>query len=39
MRKRRERRRNASSKDIPPSITDVEPKNAYQMPMSDSDSD
>ncbi|KAF2311303.1 hypothetical protein GH714_021603 [Hevea brasiliensis] len=39
MQKRRERRRNASNGDMPPSITDMEPKDAYQMPMSDSDSD
>ncbi|XP_002514733.2 uncharacterized protein LOC8263406 [Ricinus communis] len=38
-RKRRERRRNASKKDIPPSITDMEPKDAYQMPLSDSDAE
>ncbi|KAF5730165.1 dnaJ subfamily C member 16-like isoform X1 [Tripterygium wilfordii] len=35
----RERRRNTSSKNTPPSITDPEPKDAYQMPLPDSDSE
>ncbi|GMI78201.1 hypothetical protein like AT1G18700 [Hibiscus trionum] len=35
----RERRpkRNVSKHDLPPSITDFEPRNSYQMPLSDSD--
>ncbi|OMO52874.1 Thioredoxin-like protein [Corchorus olitorius] len=33
----RPRRRNASNKDIPPSVTDSEPRDSYQMPLSDSD--
>ncbi|KAI6683146.1 hypothetical protein NL676_029059 [Syzygium grande] len=37
--RRRERRRTTSKKDGPSSITDAEPKNAYQMPFSDSDSE
>ncbi|WCJ35916.1 DNAJ heat shock N-terminal domain-containing protein [Euphorbia peplus] len=36
--RRRERRRKTSKRDIPHSVTDQEPKDAYQMPMSDSDS-
>ncbi|KDP31275.1 hypothetical protein JCGZ_11651 [Jatropha curcas] len=36
--KRRERRRNVLKRNVPPSISDIEPKDAYQMPMSDSDS-
>lgn len=37
--RRRERRRNrkVSDKDLPPSITDLEPRDSYQMPLSDSD--
>ncbi|KAL4364062.1 hypothetical protein GQ457_04G016110 [Hibiscus cannabinus] len=37
----RERRpkRNVSKHNLPPSITDFEPRNSYQMPLSDSDSD
>ncbi|XWS60514.1 hypothetical protein CRYUN_Cryun07bG0042300 [Craigia yunnanensis] len=35
----RERRkdRKLSNKDLPPSITDLEPRDAYEMPLSDSD--
>ena len=36
--KRRGRARAASNKDKPPSMTDVDPKDAFQMPFSDSDS-
>ncbi|CAI0560476.1 unnamed protein product [Linum tenue] len=39
VKRRRERSRNARKKDKPPSMTDSEPKDAYQMPMSDSDSE
>uniref|UniRef100_A0A803M119 J domain-containing protein n=1 Tax=Chenopodium quinoa TaxID=63459 RepID=A0A803M119_CHEQI len=35
----RNRRRNSVTGEIPPSITDVEPKDAYQMEFSDSDSE
>ncbi|KAK1565010.1 hypothetical protein Q3G72_016772 [Acer saccharum] len=35
----REAPRNLSKKNRPPSITDVEPKDAYQMPLSDSETD
>ncbi|KAK7304643.1 hypothetical protein VNO77_42528 [Canavalia gladiata] len=40
-RKQRERNRSRkqSNKKPPPSITDLEPSDAYQMPMSDSDSE
>ncbi|XVE56901.1 hypothetical protein DITRI_Ditri04bG0047800 [Diplodiscus trichospermus] len=31
------RERKVPNKDIPPSITDLEPRDAYQMPLSDSD--
>ncbi|TYJ42356.1 hypothetical protein E1A91_A03G084000v1 [Gossypium mustelinum] len=31
------RERNASKRNLPPSITDFEPKDSYQMPLSDSD--
>lgn len=31
--------RSRSNKNAPPSMTDVEPSDAYQMPLSDSDSD
>ncbi|GLU12402.1 hypothetical protein SLE2022_290870 [Rubroshorea leprosula] len=31
--------RNVSGRNLPPSITDLEPEDAYQMPLSDSDSD
>uniref|UniRef100_A0A803R088 J domain-containing protein n=1 Tax=Cannabis sativa TaxID=3483 RepID=A0A803R088_CANSA len=37
--RRRERVRTASNERPSPSITDEEPKNAYQMPFSDSDSE
>ncbi|XP_057952324.1 uncharacterized protein LOC131146631 [Malania oleifera] len=37
--KRVNRRRTVSSQSQPSSITDVEPKDAFQMPMSDSDSE
>ncbi|POO01965.1 hypothetical protein TorRG33x02_022570 [Trema orientale] len=37
--RRRERLRNALNVEPSPSITDVEPKDAYQMPFSDSDSE
>ncbi|KAB1216739.1 hypothetical protein CJ030_MR4G003863 [Morella rubra] len=36
---KRERRRTVSKRDPPPSMTDVEPKDAYQMPFSESDSE
>ncbi|PSS07931.1 DnaJ subfamily C member 10 like [Actinidia chinensis var. chinensis] len=36
---RRRNRRTASNQDAPPSITDMEPKGAYQMPLSGSDSE
>ncbi|KAM4107005.1 hypothetical protein ACB094_04G109500 [Castanea mollissima] len=36
--KRRGRARAASNKDKSPSVTDVDPKDAFQMPFSDSDS-
>ena len=32
-------KKRAVSKDRPSSITDMEPKEAYQMPLSDSDSE
>ncbi|XAR50030.1 hypothetical protein NMG60_11004242 [Bertholletia excelsa] len=35
----RRNRRDAPNQDIPPSITDMGPTNAYQMKFSDSDSD
>ncbi|CAL5441618.1 unnamed protein product [Camellia sinensis] len=34
----RRKKRVVSNQDCPPSITDTEPKDAYQMPLSDSDS-
>ncbi|CAL5362301.1 unnamed protein product [Camellia sinensis] len=34
----RHKKRAVSNQDRPPSITDTEPKEAYQMPLSDSDS-
>lgn len=37
--RRRNRVRTASNADIPPSITDFEPPNAYQMHLSGSDSE
>eukprot|EP00258_Populus_trichocarpa_P015941 XP_006373458.1 dnaJ homolog subfamily C member 16 [Populus trichocarpa] len=37
--RRRERAKHAAKKDQPPSITDSEPKGAYQMPLSDSESE
>ncbi|KAM7269149.1 hypothetical protein ACFE04_024646 [Oxalis oulophora] len=37
--KRRSRAEKASNTLIPPSLTDEEPKDAYQMPFSDSDSE
>ncbi|GAV84669.1 hypothetical protein CFOL_v3_28111 [Cephalotus follicularis] len=37
--KQRRRARNLSDNDPPPSITDVDVKDAYQMPLSDSDSE
>ncbi|KAK3440234.1 hypothetical protein EUGRSUZ_B00530 [Eucalyptus grandis] len=37
--RRRARQRMTSKKDAPSSITDVEPKDAYQMPLSDPDSE
>ncbi|XP_021912060.1 uncharacterized protein LOC110825849 [Carica papaya] len=37
--RKRNRRRNLPKKDLPPSITDVEPKDAQQMPFLDSDSE
>ncbi|XP_050223024.1 uncharacterized protein LOC126673092 [Mercurialis annua] len=37
--KRRERERNASKKEVPASMTDTEPKDARQMPFSESDSE
>lgn len=37
--KQRERARYVPKKDGPPSVTDVEPKGAYQMSLSDSDSE
>ncbi|KAG8379208.1 hypothetical protein BUALT_Bualt07G0064700 [Buddleja alternifolia] len=37
--KRRNRRREGSNQLIPPSMTDVEPKDAQQIPLSDSDSE
>ncbi|KAB2037978.1 hypothetical protein ES319_D03G113000v1 [Gossypium barbadense] len=33
----RRRERNASKRNLPPSITDFEPKDSYQTPLSDSD--
>ncbi|KAA3456947.1 Thioredoxin-like protein [Gossypium australe] len=33
----RRRERNALERNLPPSITDFEPKDSYQMPLSDSD--
>ena len=36
---RRNRKTTVSSQDRPTSITDMEPKDAYQAPLSDSDSD
>ncbi|MBA0582319.1 hypothetical protein Gorai_024470, partial [Gossypium raimondii] len=33
----RRRERNASKRNLPPSITDFEPKDSYQLPLSDSD--
>ncbi|EOY21913.1 hypothetical protein QUC31_007478 [Theobroma cacao] len=33
----RRRRRNVSNNDMPPSVTDLEPRDSYQMPLSDSD--
>ncbi|CAL5441636.1 unnamed protein product [Camellia sinensis] len=36
---RRCMKRAASNQDRPPSITDTEPKDAYQMPLSDFDSE
>ncbi|KAL5544526.1 hypothetical protein UlMin_008310 [Ulmus minor] len=38
-RRRRDRARPKSTKDLPPSITDDEPKEAFQVPFSDSDSE
>ncbi|XP_028101349.1 uncharacterized protein LOC114300687 [Camellia sinensis] len=35
----RRKKRAVSNQDCPPSITDTEPKDAYQMPLSDSDSE
>ncbi|THG20108.1 hypothetical protein TEA_007191 [Camellia sinensis var. sinensis] len=35
----RHKKRAVSNQDRPPSITDIEPKEAYQMPPSDSDSE
>ncbi|KAL7161343.1 hypothetical protein ACSBR2_041907 [Camellia fascicularis] len=35
----RRKKRVVSNQDCPPSITDTEPKDAYQMPLSDSDSE
>ncbi|KAL7161355.1 hypothetical protein ACSBR2_041918 [Camellia fascicularis] len=35
----RRKKRAVSNQDRPPSITDTEPKDAYQMPLSDSDSE
>ncbi|KAL5813520.1 hypothetical protein ACOSQ4_024161 [Xanthoceras sorbifolium] len=37
--KQKERPRNLVKKDLPPSITDEEPKDAYQMPFSDSETE
>lgn len=36
---RRKRAKQGSNEARPPSITDEEPKDAYQMPLLDSDSD
>lgn len=35
--KERRRERKVPNKDLPPSITDLEPRDSYQMPLSDSD--
>ncbi|CAK7344467.1 unnamed protein product [Dovyalis caffra] len=37
--RRRDREKHTAKKDRPPSITDSEPKGAYQMPLSDSESE
>ncbi|CAN1296527.1 hypothetical protein LINPERPRIM_LOCUS23170 [Linum perenne] len=37
--RRRQGSTNASKRDRPPSMTDVEPRDAYEMPFSDSDSE
>ena len=37
--RRGDREKYRAKKDRPPSITDSEPKGAYQMPLSDSDSE
>jgi len=37
--KPRDRVRNRSNKKAPPSMTDFEPSNSYQVPLSDSDSE
>ncbi|XVF50089.1 hypothetical protein PTKIN_Ptkin04bG0066500 [Pterospermum kingtungense] len=36
-RREKQRNRKVSNKDLPPSITDLEPRDSYQMPLSDSD--
>ncbi|KAL6183072.1 hypothetical protein ACLB2K_044483 [Fragaria x ananassa] len=38
-RRRRDRTGAASTQDLPPSITDLEPRDSYEMPLSGSDSD
>ncbi|CAN6578136.1 unnamed protein product [Malus baccata var. baccata] len=38
-RRRRDRARNVLNQDLPPSITDMEPRDSYEMPLSGSDSE
>ncbi|CAN6717759.1 unnamed protein product [Malus baccata var. baccata] len=38
-RRRRDRARNVLNEDLPPSITDMEPRDSFEMPLSGSDSE